>query len=114
MRTSPVAAVGAALLTLTACGSDADQGPTGGGNDLPLLDTVTVVTHDSFAVPDEVLEAFEAEHGITVQFVAPGDAGSLVNQLILTKDAPLGDVVYGVDNTFASRADAEGVFADYT
>ncbi len=44
---------------------------------------------------------------------APGDAGALVNQLVLTKDAPLGDVVYGVDNTFASRAIDEGVFADY-
>ena len=114
MRMPPMAAVGAALLMLTACTSTAqpDASPTGG--DSPLLDTVTVVTHDSFAIPDEVLEAFEDQHGITVRFVAPGDAGSLVNQLILTKDAPLGDVVYGVDNTFASRAVAEGVFAPYT
>ncbi len=74
---------------------------------------VTVVTHDSFAVPDDVLAAFEASSGLTVTFVEPGDAGTLVNQLILTKDAPLGDVVYGIDNSFASRAIDEGIFSDY-
>ncbi len=75
--------------------------------------SVTVVTHDSFAVPDDVLADFEASTGIDVTFVAPGDAGTLVNQLILTKDAPLGDVAYGVDNTFASRAIEAGVFEPY-
>jgi thiamine transport system substrate-binding protein len=75
---------------------------------------VTVVTHDSFAVPDDVLAAFEASSGLAVTFVEPGDAGTLVNQLILTKDAPLGDVVYGIDNSFASRAIEEGIFTDYT
>jgi thiamine transport system substrate-binding protein len=74
---------------------------------------VTVVTHDSFAVPDDVLAAFEASSGLKVTFVEPGDAGTLVNQLILTKDAPLGDVVYGIDNSFASRAIDEGIFSDY-
>jgi thiamine transport system substrate-binding protein len=74
---------------------------------------VTVVTHDSFAIPDDVLAAFEASSGLKVTFVEPGDAGTLVNQLILTKDAPLGDVVYGIDNSFASRAIDEGIFSDY-
>ena len=46
-------------------------------------------------------------------FVAPGDVGTLVNQLVLTKDAPLGDVVYGIDNTFAGRAISEGVVKPY-
>ncbi|WP_418608462.1 hypothetical protein [Georgenia sp. SUBG003] len=44
--------------------------------------------------------------------VAPGDGGALVNQLILTADSPLGDVVYGIDNSFAARAiDAGGARA---
>jgi thiamine transport system substrate-binding protein len=103
-RTRFAIAALAAIATPALAGcSDATDDPT----------TVTVVTHDSFAVPDDVLAAFEAESGLTVTFVAPGDAGSLVNQLILTKDAPLGDVVYGIDNTFASRAIDEGIFADY-
>ena len=100
----------------TASATGASAAPTASAGDTAAnLDgqTVTVVTHDSFAVPDEVLAAFEEETGLTVEFTAPGDAGALVNQLVLTKDAPLGDVVYGVDNTFASRAIDEGVFADY-
>jgi thiamine transport system substrate-binding protein len=42
-----------------------------------------------------------------------GDAGTLTNKLVLTKEHPLGDVAFGVDNTFASRALDEGVFAPY-
>ena len=38
-----------------------------------------------------------------------GDAGELTNKLVLTKDSPLADGVYGIDNTFASRAVDEGV-----
>lgn len=75
---------------------------------------VTIVTHDSFALSDGLLASFESATGIKVTQVAPGDAGTLVNQLILTKAAPLGDLAYGVDNSFASRAIAEGVFAPTT
>ena len=42
-----------------------------------------------------------------------GDAGELTNKLVLTKDSPLADGVYGIDNTFASRAVDEGVLAPY-
>ena len=80
--------------------------PTSGG-------TVTLVTHDSFAVSDDVLAAFEKETGLKVEQVAPGDGGALVNQLVLTKDAPLGDAVFGIDNTFATRAIDEGVLEPY-
>lgn len=75
--------------------------------------TVTVITHDSFAIPDETVAAFEASSGIDVEFVSSGDGGSLVNQLVLTKDTPLGDVVYGIDNTFASRVTKAGVLDPY-
>lgn len=34
----------------------------------------------------------------------------MVNQAILTKDNPIADVMYGIDNTFLSRALAEDVF----
>jgi thiamine transport system substrate-binding protein len=109
--TAGLAAV-AGVLALTACsvtgsgsGSDAASGSGTDGSG----GTVTLVTHDSFHLSDGLLEQFEADTGLTVKQVAPGDGGALVNQLILTKDAPLGDVVYGIDNTFASRAMDEGV-----
>lgn len=76
--------------------------------------TVVLITHDSFALSDELLEQFEADTGLTLEQRAPGDGGALVNQLILTADAPLGDVVFGIDNSFASRAIAEGVLEPYT
>lgn len=75
--------------------------------------TLTVMTHDSFAVSEEVVAAFEAEHNVTVEFLASGDAGAALNKAILTKDAPLADLLFGVDNTFLSRALDEGIFEAY-
>jgi len=70
--------------------------------------TLTLVTNDSFSSVDYLLDAFTAETGIGIDLLAGGDAGSLVNQAILTKGNPLGDVIYGFDNTFLSRVlDAE-------
>lgn len=75
--------------------------------------TLTVVAYDSFAYSEDVLAQFTAETGIEVQVLRLGDTGSMVNQLILSKDAPLGDVVYGVDNTFLGRALAADLFIPY-
>ena len=75
--------------------------------------TLTVITHDSFALAKESLAKFAAESGYEVKYIAPGDAGTVVNQLVLTKDAPLGDVVFGIDNTFAGRALTAGVLSPY-
>ena len=74
---------------------------------------VRLITHDSFAVSDSVLEAFEAETGLTVEILRVGDAGLMVNQSILTRDNPLGDVLFGVDNTFLSRALDADLFEEY-
>jgi thiamine transport system substrate-binding protein len=78
--------------------------------------TLRLLTHDSFFLPPEVTALFEEEHGARVEVIQAGDAGTTVNQAILTRIAgnePLADVLYGVDNTFLSRAlDAE-VFAPY-
>lgn len=75
--------------------------------------TLTVVTYDSFSVSEEVLAAFEAETGITVEIVRLADAGAMVNQVILTKNNPLGDVLYGIDNTFLSRGLNGDIFSAY-
>jgi thiamine transport system substrate-binding protein len=75
--------------------------------------TLTLVTHDSFAVSEDVLAKFEDESGIKVEILRSGDAGAMVNQAILSKENPLGDVLYGVDNTFLSRALDAGIFEPY-
>ena len=88
------------LLLFTAC---APQPPA----------TLTIMTHDSFAVSEDVVKAFEDANNIKVVFLPSGDAGSMLNKAILTKAAPLADVMFGVDNTFLSRALDEDIFESY-
>ncbi|HEX6357158.1 thiamine ABC transporter substrate-binding protein [Actinophytocola sp.] len=85
----------------------------GGGGDDQGERKVVLVTHDSFAMGEDVLAAFTRETGITIDVRKVGDAGALTNQLVLTKGNPIGDVAYGVDTTFASRALDEDVFTPY-
>ncbi len=89
---------------LAGCGSD-------DSSDDPK--TLVVATHDSWAMPKEVLAKFTEETGITVKVQPQGDAGQLTNKLVLTKDSPLADGVYGIDNTFGARAVGEDVLAAY-
>lgn len=75
--------------------------------------SLSVMTHDSFAVSEEVIAQFEQENNVKVTFLKSGDAGTALNKAILSKGNPLADVFYGVDNTFLSRALEEGVFEPY-
>jgi thiamine transport system substrate-binding protein len=77
------------------------------------VNTLTLVTHDSFSASEDVLAAFTAETGITVEILRSGDSGTMLNQSILTKENPLGDVLFGVDNTFLSRALEADLFVPY-
>ena len=81
----------------------------------PSIDgtTVTLITHDSFNLSDGTLEEFTAQTGVTVELLEVGDTGTLVAQAILTKDAPLGDVLFGIDNTFLRRGLDAGIFERY-
>lgn len=74
---------------------------------------LTVMTHDSFAVSEDVITEFETANHVKVNFLLSGDAGSLVNRAILSKGAPVADLLYGVDNTFLTRALEEGIFEAY-
>lgn len=74
---------------------------------------LTVMTHDSFSVSEEVVAAFESANNVKVTFLQSGDAGAVLNKAILTKDAPLADVLFGVDNTFLSRALEAEIFEPY-
>ena len=75
--------------------------------------TLTIVTHDDFAVSEDVLRQFEDETGIRVRLLRSGDAGTMVNQSILSKSNPLGDVMYGIDNTFLTRGLDADLFVPY-
>lgn len=97
---------------LAACVPAAPQTPT--PRPTPAGPTpLVVVTHDSFAASEGVITAFEQANNAKVQILKSGDAGLALNKVILSKDAPLGDVFYGVDNTLLSKAVAAGLFVTY-
>jgi len=75
--------------------------------------TLTVMTHDDFAVREEVIAAFEQANGVTLVLLPSGSVGEALNKAILSQEAPLADVFYGVDNTFLSRALEAGIFEAY-
>ena len=107
-----LAATAVALVTTcvtTSCslvGGDDDDGGDAGSR-------VVLVTHDSFVMSKELQAEFEEDSGYDLVVKASGDAGALTNKLVLTKDDPTGDAVFGIDNTFGSRAIDEGVLAPY-
>jgi len=100
-----MAAITAVAVLATACAADAGDG------DPP--ENIVLLTHDSIAVSEGILEQFESETGVAVRVLRAGDAGTMVSQAILTKDAPLADVLFGIDNTFLSRALKAGIFLEY-
>ncbi|MET7735528.1 thiamine ABC transporter substrate-binding protein [Streptomyces sp. NPDC005402] len=102
------AVVGLGMVTLSACGSSSSSASEGNGSK-----TVTLVSHDSWAVSKNVLADFEKKSGYKVKVLEDGDAGQAVNKAILTKDNPQGDVFFGVDNTLLSRALDNGLFQSY-
>jgi thiamine transport system substrate-binding protein len=91
------------FLLLTGCRYLSPPGPR----------TITLMTHDSFAVSESVLQQFEQSTGAKLVVLKSGDAGAALNKAVLTKQAPLADVFYGVDNTFLSRALQENIFEVY-
>jgi len=103
LRRGATVLAAASILTITACG-DTTANRTGETVTLRLL------THDSFALSDGLLDAFTKETGIEVELIQGGDAGTVVNQAILTNGNPQADVLFGIDSTFLSRALAEDLF----
>ncbi|MCY3894284.1 MAG: thiamine ABC transporter substrate-binding protein [Acidimicrobiaceae bacterium] len=126
-------AIAATMLLIAACGSDdvpetdfpapppETESPAGEAaapattTTEPSIEgtTVTLITHDSFNLSDGTLEEFTAQTGVTVELLEVGDAGTLVAEAILTKGAPLGDVLFGIDNTFLQRGLDAGIFERY-
>ncbi len=68
-----------------------------------------VLTHSSFTVPKPLLAQFEKDNGVKLRITKGGDAGEMLNKLILTKANPIADVVYGIDNALAPKALAADV-----
>lgn len=115
LRTLILFVIGTSLVLAACGGGDGQATPTSGaGNTEPAqAQTLSVMTHDSFAASEDVIALFEQENNVDVQFLQSGDTGTALNQAILSRENPLADVFYGVDNTFLSRALEEDIFVPY-
>lgn len=120
-RARAVLAVGLIVVVAilsAACGENGSNDATTGAPATTPAESLAgtrlrVLTHDSFNVSDEVIQSFEQQTGITVDLVKGGDAVEVVNQAILTRDNPQGDVLFGIDNNLLSRANDANLFEAY-
>ena len=112
MRDRALLSAVALAMAISACGQppddpaspDAPAEPADERDETATDVTLRLLTHDSFDISEEVLAGFTEQTGVEVEVIPSGDAGTVVNQAILTRDAPQGDVLFGIDNTFLTRA----------
>lgn len=108
-RVGALLAITSLGLSLSACHADDKDG---GG---PWEEqTVTILTTDSFELPDELITKFEENTGYKLVTTSPGDGGTILGQLVLSKDNPTVDGVFGLSSYNFPTAVDEGVLAPYT
>jgi thiamine transport system substrate-binding protein len=128
-----VAAAAALALTVAACSSDSnDDSSTEPAGTAAIANppvpptassspegerSVTLVAYDSFPESDtslnDALNQFTDETGIDVNLLIAGDTGTMLAKASLTAGNPEGDVMWGIDNTFLSRAINDDIFEAY-
>ncbi|HEY1134726.1 MAG TPA: thiamine ABC transporter substrate-binding protein [Nocardioides sp.] len=98
-RILPTVLTGALLVpALAACSTFGESESASGGTERLVL-----VAHESFSLPEDLVAEFESAHDVDLEIRQPGDAGAVVTEIALNPDDAGADVVFGVDNTFASR-----------
>jgi thiamine transport system substrate-binding protein len=122
-RVRTLAALVAVALAVVACGDDkrdtaavttSTPATTAPASKAPATSTITLVTYDSWADDlDKVLADFTASTGAKVKVLKAGDTGTMIAKAVLTAGNPEGDVMFGVDNTFLSKAVDGKVFDTY-
>lgn len=121
MRTRSFAVAVALASVLGACGS---SGSTQAGLSSPVVRngelvpfvepaTVRVLTHDSFAVSQSVLDEFEAATNVRVELIPSGDAAAMTNAAILTAGNPVADVIFGFDENLLGSVLSENLLMTY-
>lgn len=100
-----LALLGALVVSVAACGSSAST-------DEPAT-SLTLMAYDGFTPQEGIFDSFTNETGITVNVVTAGDTGTMMSKALLTAGNPEADVMWGVDNTFISRAVEGDLFESY-
>ena len=106
MRRSKVliATVIVAAASLSACGSTSPSARS---------KEVIVEVHDAWSMPQSVLNQFTKQTGYKVKIVTHDGVAQLADTVALNAGSPDGDVVYGLDNSYASRATSANAIATY-
>ena len=102
------------VLTLLALVSFATVSACSSSDTAPQPTEVVLLAYDAFTPQQGIFDEFTKETGVTVKIVTAGDTGTMVSKAILTSGNPEGDVMWGIDNTFLSRAQNAGVLNEYT
>lgn len=102
--TISIGAVAALGLGMTGCSSSADTSANS--------KEVTLVTHNDFALPKDLTKKFEKDTGLKLKIVQADSGAMLVNKLKMTKDAPIGDVVFGIATNDMGKVAKEGLLDD--
>ena len=114
MRRGPGPLIAAVALTIAACsGSDDAETP----DTTVENETITLVAYESFPTEgtrvNELLGEFTVETGIEVEILVAGDTGTMLSKAELTAGNPEGDVMWGIDSTYLSRAIGSEIFEPY-
>ncbi len=65
---------------------------------------LSILTYDSYSVSEDIVATFEEENQVRIQFIESGDGTTMLNQAILSKEAPIADVIIGLNSIMLSRA----------
>ena len=83
----------------------------------PRLKEVVIYTYDSFisewGAGREIGEKFEASSDYTVTWVDCGDGVQVLSRALLEKDNVQADIILGLDNNIADKANAAGILDPY-
>ncbi len=104
MKKCGIALILVSTLGLSACSS---------GDTTSSPKSVRLLAYDAFTPEPEIFSSFTKETGINVVVSLGGDTGTLVSKALLTAGNPEADVLWGVDNTFISRAIEGKLFDSY-
>ena len=63
-----------------------------------------ILTYDILALSDSMVEEFTNRTGYEVEFIKEDDAGGILDQMMLTKQAQQADLMIGLDNTYLQTA----------
>ena len=72
-----------------------------------------LLANDSFDISEEIIAEFEEANDATVVIQKAGSSGDVLTRAILEKGNPSGDLIYGIDNTYLTRALDEEILVKY-